>query len=268
MSEERAGGSLAGRTALVTGAAGGLGRATARRLASQGASLYLTDREPERVARAVEELAGEGHAVRGTAGDAVVSADVDRVVAEAREAFGRVDILVNIVGGSGPKSVREIDQIEDALWDLVIAINVRSTFLFSRAVVPLMREAGRGRIVNFSSIAAHGRKGPVTTQGCRLAYATGKAALLGLTSQLAKDVAQYGITVNAILPALILSGKGHRLTDRFEGLTERARELFLHEYPSGRIGTPEEVAATVAFLVSDEAGYISGARLTIDGGFL
>lgn len=261
-------GALTGRIALVTGGAGGLGSAVSRRLAEQGAGVFITDREPERISGSVDALTGSGLVAQGLAGDATCTSDVTRIVAAAQAAFGRIDILVNIVGGSGPKSVRAIDEIDDDLWGFVLDINVKSAFLFSRAVVPVMRAAGYGRIVNFSSIAAHGRKGPVTTQGCRLAYATGKAALLGLTSQLAKDVATHGITVNAILPALILSGKGHRLSNRFEGLSDREREMFLHEYPMGRVGTPEEVAAAVAFLVSESAGFISGARLTIDGAFL
>lgn len=259
---------LEGRVALVTGAAGGLGRACSRRLAEVGATVFVTDREAAPVQDAVAALTGDGLQAQGLAGDALAAADVARVVEAARQAFGRIDILVNIVGGSGPRSVRAIDEIDEDLWDHVIDLNLKSAFLFARAVMPGMRAAKHGRIVNFSSIAARGRKGPVTTQGCRLAYATGKAALLGLTSQLAKDVAEHGITVNAILPALILSGKDHRLSKRFDGLSERDREMFLHDYPMGRVGTPDEVAAAVAFLVSDQAGFISGARLTIDGAFL
>ncbi len=125
-----------------------------------------------------------------------------------------------------------------------------------------------GRVVNVSSIVARGRKGPVTTQGARLAYATAKAALLGFTAQLAKDEAPHGITVNAVLPGLILGAPGSRIRDRFDALPPAARAAMLADLPSGRAGEAREVAAAIGFLCSAAAGYVSGAALPIDGAFL
>jgi NAD(P)-dependent dehydrogenase (short-subunit alcohol dehydrogenase family) len=131
-----------------------------------------------------------------------------------------------------------------------------------------MRARGHGRIVNFSSTVARGRKGPVTTQGARLAYATAKAALLGFTAQLAKDEAPHGITVNALMPSLILAEQGSRIRERFEALPEAARAAMLRDFPTGRAGEAEEVAAVVGFLCSAAASYVSGVGLPVDGAFL
>jgi NAD(P)-dependent dehydrogenase (short-subunit alcohol dehydrogenase family) len=149
-----------------------------------------------------------------------------------------------------------------------MALNVTSTFLFSQAVMAGMRQRGFGRIVNFSSILAYGEKGPPTTVPGRLAYATAKAALIGLTSQLAKDVGKDGVTVNCIVPGLILGQPGTRVRGRFDALPDSDRARMLEGYPSGRAGTSEDVAAAVAFLVSEGAGYISGVALPVDGAYL
>jgi NAD(P)-dependent dehydrogenase (short-subunit alcohol dehydrogenase family) len=131
-----------------------------------------------------------------------------------------------------------------------------------------MKAQGYGRIVNFSSIIAKGEKGPPTTVAARLPYATAKAALLGFTSQLAKDLAQHGITVNAVLPGLILGEKGTRIRDRFEALRTDQKSAMIAAYPIGRAGEADEVAAAVEFLISEAAGYITGFELAIDGAYL
>jgi NAD(P)-dependent dehydrogenase (short-subunit alcohol dehydrogenase family) len=149
-----------------------------------------------------------------------------------------------------------------------MALNVTSSFLFSQAAVPEMKRLGFGRIVNFSSILAFGEKGPPTTVPGRLAYATAKAALIGFTAQLAKDVAKDGISVNCIIPGLILGKPGTRVRGRFDALPQEDRARMLDGYPSGRAGTSEDVAAAVGFLISESAGYVSGVALPVDGAYL
>ena len=140
--------------------------------------------------------------------------------------------------------------------------------LFCKAVIPYMRRQHYGRIVNLSSILARGEKGPPATVAARLPYATEKAARLGFTSQLSNDVAADGITVNALLPGLILGEPGTRIRARFEALDDAARASMVAGYPVGRPGEADEVAAAIEFLTSEAAGYITGAALPIDGGDL
>ncbi len=254
------------RGAIVTGGAGGIGLATVARLLKRGMSVMLVDSNEQEARKAEQRFASDRLAVR--------IADVmdPQAVAAAAEAayarFNRVDILVNVAGGAGPVKVHEIENVGLDTWDLVMALNVRSAFLFCKAVIPYMRRQHYGRIVNLSSILARGEKGPPATVAARLPYATAKAALLGFTSQLSNDVAADGITVNALLPGLILGEPGTRIRARFEALDETARAAMIAGYPVGRPGEADEVAAAIEFLTSEAAGYITGAALPIDGGYL
>ncbi len=254
--------------ALVTGAAGGIGAAVCRQLAGQGLAVLMLDRDEA----ALGVAAAGVRAARGRAetlvADTTAPGAAEQAMACVRANGGRVDALVNVAGGSGPRPVRSIEELNDTLWEQVVALNLTTAFRFCRAAVPGMRARGYGRIVNLSSTVAHGRQGPVTTQGAGLAYATSKAALLGLTAQLAKDEAPHGITVNALLPALILADPGSRIRDRFDALPEAARAAMLNGFPTGRAGTAAEVAAVVGFLCSAAAGYVSGVALPVDGAFL
>lgn len=257
---------LDGRIALVTGAAGSLGSASCRRLASAGARVFMVDVDEAALRRAAVGLgaAAIGHSVA----DATNATDVARALAECLAlSDGRLDILVNIAGGAGARTMRAIDEIDDEAWEDVIALNVKSTFLFSRAAIPVMRAGGFGRVVNFSSTLAYGKKGPITTTGCRLAYATAKAALFGFTAQLAKDVAADGITVNALVLPLVLGDPGTRSRDRFDAMAPEEREIRMAEFPMGRPACASDVASTVAFLSGDGAAYISGAAIPVDGAF-
>lgn len=255
------------RWAVVTGAAGGIGAAVARHLAKDGFAIMMQDLQPEALEAAADRVRALGGTAETMAGDAA-DPDHARSVVEHAETLGRVDALVNVAGGSGPKVVRTIEEMDDAAWNHVMALNVTSAFLFCRSAVPAMRARGYGRIVNLSSTAARGRKGPVTTQGARLAYGTAKAALLGFTAQLAKDEAKNGITVNALMPGLILSEQGTRIRARFEALPEEQRQRMLSEIPAGRAGEADEVAAVAAFLCSPAAGYVNGVGLPVEGAFL
>ncbi len=254
------------RAAIVTGGAGGLGLATIHRLVAAGTDVLMVDSN-DAALTAAGPLAGPGRVIPFQA-DATDPVQVKAATDRAFAAFGRVDILVNLAGGAGPKPVRDIDAMDLEVWTNVMDLNLRSTFLFSRAVVPLMRANRWGRIVNFSSTIARGEKGPLTTVTARLPYATAKAALIGFTAQLAKDVAEAGITVNALMPGLILSGEGTRIRVRYENLPPAERQRMIDGWPMGRPGEADEVAAVVAFLVSDSASYVSGVALPVDGAFL
>lgn len=255
------------RTAIVTGGAGGIGLASAERLRRDGMNVAVVDVNQSALETAAERLAAP-EAVLTFKADVTDPAQVAAMVSRTLEAFGRIDVLVNVAGGAGPTPVRDIEAMELETWEHVIDLNLKSAFLCCRAVLGDMRARGYGRIVNFSSTIAHGQRGPLTTVTGRLPYATAKAALLGFTSQLAKDVAEHGITVNALMPGLILSEQGTRIRDRFDALPDGMRQAMLTSSAIGRAGGPEEVAAAVAFLAGEEASYITGAALPVDGGFL
>lgn len=255
------------RSAIVTGAAGAIGRATVGRFAASGFNVLLVDRDESALREAIAGTSG-GAKLRSHVADVTRPEDVKAAVDYAISSFGTVDTLINIAGGGGPRRTMGIEDIDLELWNHVMALNVTSTFLFSQAVMAGMRQRGFGRIVNFSSILAYGEKGPPTTVPGRLAYATAKAALIGLTAQLAKDVGKDGVTVNCIVPGLILGQPGTRVRGRFDALSDSDRARMLKGYPSGRAGTSEDVAAAVEFLVSEGAGYISGVALPVDGAYL
>lgn len=239
------------RSAIVTGAAQGIGLATAHGLAAQGVDLCLVDNNAEALAQAARAVATNEVQVIHHAADVTKRSDVE-----------------GFVGGAGPRNLHQIDEFEDDVWDLVIALNLRSTFLACRAVMPIMRAQNYGRIVNMSSSVARGRTGPVGTAGGRLAYAAAKAGILGLTTQLAKDVGEFGITVNAVMPWLTLSAPGTRIRTKFEALDPETRDRILGLSPMKRPAEAEEVAATIAFLASEEAAYVSGVGLPVDGAYL
>jgi NAD(P)-dependent dehydrogenase (short-subunit alcohol dehydrogenase family) len=256
------------RTAIVTAAAQGMGGATALRLADMGMDLVLLDLQEELLRTRAEECRRRGVKVIEVVGDVTSEALVKEVVGRTVTQFGRVDAMLNIAGGAGPRNLHQIDEIEPDTWDWVLSMNLRSTYLWCRAVVPIMREQRYGRIVNMSSTIARGKYGPVGTAGARLAYAAAKAGILGFTAQLAKDVGEFGITVNAIQPWLTLSDATSRVRQRFEAMTEEARERFVAVSPMRRPAEADEVAAAFAFLASEQASFVSGIGMPVDGAFL
>ena len=255
------------RSAIVTGAAGAIGRAVVGRFVASGFNILLVDRDEDALKETIAGASGGAKLLPHVA-DVTRPEDVRAAMDHAMSSFGTIDTLINIAGGGGPRRTMGIEDIDLDLWNHVMALNVTSTFLFSQAVMNGMRQHGFGRIVNFSSILAYGEKGPPTTVPGRLAYATAKAALIGLTSQLAKDVGKDGVTVNCIVPGLILGEPGTRVRGRFDALSDSDRARMLEGYPCGRAGTSEDVAAAVEFLVSEGAGYISGVALPVDGAYL
>lgn len=254
------------RVAVITGAAEGLGAEIAGRLARDGYSVAMLDLNAEglqRTAAAIEQST-PGRVVLTRALDLADEEAVAEAFAAIDSAVGRVDALVNTAGGSGTTPVRDITDLTLETWNRVLGSNVTSAFLCSKHAIPIMRRGGRGRIVNFSSGVSAGLAGPSGTVGARLAYASAKGAINSLTKQLSKDLAHEGITVNALSPGLILPVEG-RVRRVFEALPDSERSALLSANPMGRLGSGAEIAAAVAYLVSDEAGFTSGAILGVDG---
>lgn len=257
---------IARKVVAVTGGAQGLGAEIAVRMANDGFDVVILDLFSEGLERTKTRIAAESPETEvltvsaDLSNDAAVTEAFDRIEGH----FARLDALVNTAGGSGNASVRELSDLHLDVWNKVIENNLTSTFLCSKAAVPLMQQNGYGRIVNFSSAVANGISGPSGTVGARLPYAASKAAINGFTKQFAKDLGPTGITVNAIAPGLIIPAEG-RIRDNFDALPETAQAETRAAIPLGRTGTGEEIAATVSYLVSAEAGFTSGAVFSVDG---
>ena len=240
---------LTGRVALVTGASRGIGRAVALRLAAAGASLVAGARGDNAAAVAREVAAAGGAAVSVTL-DVTDPDSVRGAVQAAADRFGRIDILVNNAG-----IVRDqlTMRMKPAEWDAVLATNLTGAFTCCQAVLRRMLKQRSGRIVNVGSVVGQsGNPGQAN-------YAATKAGLEGFTKSLAREVASRGITVNVVAPGMID-------TDMIAGLDGRAREAMAGRIPQERLGTPDDVAAAVCFLASDEASYITGQVLGVNGG--
>ena len=242
---------FSGKVAIVTGGGQGMGRAVAQRFVEAGARVVVNDKNAEAARRVAGAL---GDASLAVPGDVTVKADVDRVVSAAADTFGAVDILVNNAGILFSTTLADMEEDE---WDLVIDVNMKGTYLFSRAVLPYMKLAGWGRIVNFASTAG---KAVSTLGGPH--YTAAKAGILGLTRSTAKEFAPFGITVNAVCPGLVNTEMVQ------ENVSPERLEAYLQSFPISRICEPWEVAELVAFLASDRAAYITGASLDINGGDL
>lgn len=241
-------GRLFGKTALVTGAGAGIGRAIALRLASEGAKVCLTynsNREGgEQVAREIEELGGTAMAVQLDVRDVEW---INRVVKETSEKLGNIDILVN---NAGTYSLTLVKNMTDEQVQEMFRVHIEGTIYCSRAAIKSMKEGGR--IINMSSITAF--SGDIAMSH----YSTAKSAIIGFTKSLALELARLGITVNAIAPGIIVTPMSKMIDDVAPDFTKNI--------PIPRLGTPEEVANVAAFLASPEASYITGAVLVIDGG--
>ena len=242
---------FAGRVAIVTGAARGLGRAAAARLVERGASVAVNVRGDERAAQVAREI---GASVLALPGDIALPGVPDAIVQQTLDRFGRVDVLIN--NAALPLTTR-FEQISAEEWRQALEVNLTAPFLLTQAVLPAMKRQHYGRIVNISSTA--GRM--VSTLG-GAHYTTSKTGLLGLTRAAAKELGQHGITVNAVCPGMI-DTELTRETAPAEMLEQLARG-----YPVPRLGTALEVADLICFAASEQAGYITGASLDINGGDL
>lgn len=240
------------RVAIITGAASGIGLASARQLASEGAKVLLADRSPQGE-QAAAELRAQGHDARFMAADVSDELQVAALVEAAVAAWGRLDVMVANAGISG-RGVTDKTALSD--WERVLAVNLTGVFLCAKHAIPAMRKSGGGAIISTASIV-----GLVGVAGA-LPYSAAKGAVVNMTRTMALDCAGDGIRVNTVCPGFIDAA--------MEGLTERSQEqaarlVALH--PLGRLGTAQDVAKAIAFLGSDDASFITGTALVVDGGY-
>jgi 3-oxoacyl-[acyl-carrier protein] reductase len=238
---------LTGRKALVTGATGGIGGAVARALHARGAIIAISGTRPEALSGLAEALGERVHVLKANLGD---KDEVEALVPGAEAAMGGLDILVNNAGITRDGLLM---RMKDADWDEVLAVNLTAAFRLTRAAVKGMMRRRYGRIVNIGSVVGTtGNPGQVN-------YVASKAGLVGLTKALAAEVASRGITVNCVAPGFIES-------PMTEVLADKQRDAILGTVPMGRLGKGDEIAAAVAYLASDEAGYVTGHTLHVNGG--
>jgi NAD(P)-dependent dehydrogenase (short-subunit alcohol dehydrogenase family) len=247
-------GGYTGKVAFVTGAAGGIGRATALAFAREGAGVVVADvseQGNQETARMIEEAGGRALAVRC---DVTRSEDAKAALDKAVETFGRLDVAFNNAGVEQP--IMPAADLTEEEWDRIVAINLRGVFLCMKHEIPLMLEQGGGAIVNTSSGA--GVKGFAG----QAAYCAAKYGIVGLSKAAALDYAKANIRVNAVCPGIIETP----MMDRFSGGTSEGRERVIAQEPVGRMGKSEEIAAAVLWLCSDAASFVTGHAMVVDGG--
>lgn len=272
-------GALQDQIALVSGCGkpDGMGQAIARRLAADGATLVIMDREPRGVANDrqdrlgqvpssglgefAEQLRADGTRVETGLADLADRDSVHQVMKQVEDRFGQLDVLVNNAAAPQGADRRDIAEVPDDAFDLLIDVNVRGTYAMCRAAVPLMRKGRYGRIVNISSMAG------LTAAPSSVAYSASKAAVIGLTRALSMDLGPWGITVNAVCPGLVATSRAildpSAEVDVEQTLQQRGRSI-----PVGRVGNPADIAALVGYLASPDAGYVTGQAIPVDGGGL
>lgn len=246
------------KVSIVTGAAQGMGLAIAAALFNEGAKVTLVDIAEKTVKDAARQLDPTNNRAIGAVVDVTKQDQVCDFVSWLKSEWGSIDILINNAGGA-LHTPHRLEEIEEKHWDLVMNVNLKGAFFFCQAVIPEMVRQGSGAIVNISALAAHWRASLAGVQ-----YVAAKAGLEGLTRQLAYDWGKQGIRINAVAPTVTLTG------DRIRGLWEQKsseeQEKVLAAIPLGRLSTPQEIAAVVVFLASDEAGYITGITVDVCGG--
>lgn len=249
------------RVAIVTGAGGGLGGTYARKLASEGARVVLVDVDARMADEAARGIEAEGGRVLSYAADLTDVGQVDRLVADCLARHGRVDILVNNAGGDLPGGSDRIADVDPAHWDRVLDMNLKTAMLCCRAVARPMAEQRYGKIVNVSSRAARstGWFSQVTPE-----YSCAKIGVIALTRHVAKELGPFGVNVNCLVPSFTISGP--KLQAAWDNMSHSERDTMLTMTPLGRLPRPEELAAVVLFLCSDESSYVTGAAVDVNGG--
>jgi 3-oxoacyl-[acyl-carrier protein] reductase len=243
---------LTSHVALVTGASQGIGRACALELATRGATVVLCARSEEKLAAVRDEITAAGGKAEVFKMDVTSEDDIKTVIKSVIEKLGKIDILVNNAGITKDTLLLRLKRAD---WDVVVNTNLTSAYLCTQAAISSMMKQRWGRIINITSV-----NGQLGAPG-QANYAASKAGLIGLTLSVARELASRNITVNAVSP-------GYIETSMTEELAPELKEVFLKSVPLGRIGTPEDVAHAVCFLASEQAGYITGHVLNVNGGLL
>lgn len=244
-------GLLEGKTALITGAARGIGKAVALKFAAEGANIAFTDLVLDEMAQATEnEIAAQGVKVKGYASNAADFTDTERVVAQVKEEFGRIDVLVNNAGITKDGLML---RMSEAQWDAVINVNLKSAFNFIHACAPIMMRQRSGSIINMASVVGiHGNAGQCN-------YAASKAGLIALAKSVAQELGSRGVRANSIAPGFII-------TEMTAQLPEEVRNEWVKKIPLRRGGTPDDIANIATFLASDMSSYVTGQVIEVDGG--
>ncbi len=245
-----------GRVAIVTGAARGIGAATARRLAADGMAVAVVDLDEAATSSTVEAVTAAGGRALGVGADVSDRAAVEAAVARVADQLGPPTVLVN---NAGVTRDNLLFKMTDDDWDTVMAVHLRGAFLCSRAVQKHMADAKWGRIVSLSSTSAQGNRGQVN-------YATAKAGLQGLTKTLSIELGPFGITANAVAPGFIVTEMTAATAERLGVDFEAFQKARADETPVRRVGTPDDIAHTISFLVSEGAGFLTGQVLYVAGG--
>lgn len=242
---------LKDKKAIVTGAGQGIGRSITLKLAQEGADVVIAESNPDTGTRTAKEVEAQGRKALFISVDVANQKQVQAMVEQVLKAWKRIDILVNNAGFDRPGHLLKVKE-ED--WDAVLGVHLKGTLNCIQAVAPHMIQKGCGKIVNLSSV--WGKRGAVS----EISYSSAKAGIIGLTKSVARELGRYQINVNAILPGLIL-------TPTIAKMAEKYQNMIIENTPLRRIGQPEEVANVVAFLVSDEASFVTGAMVEVSGGW-
>ncbi len=248
------------KVALITAAGSGIGRATANIIGREGGRIAAVDIDRERLDATVAEIAAAGGEAHAYNIDALEGGKADSVVADAAKRFGRIDILVNAVGGStiiaNPAATTEMLTLAE--WQSLIHFNLTGTFLFTHAVIPIMKGQNSGKIVNLASIAGRGKSTASSS-----AYAAAKGGIIALTTKLANELGPHGINVNAIAPATTLT---ERIRPRWEQRPPEARQADIDRTPLRRMGEAVDQANVICFLASSHADFVTGLTIDVTGG--
>jgi NAD(P)-dependent dehydrogenase (short-subunit alcohol dehydrogenase family) len=248
------------KVAVITAFANGIGRATAEIMVRDGAIVVGVDNHPDRLETAVAALRGAGGRAHGRLCDALDQQQVEATVASVEKEFGAVDILVNAVGGSTiiANSGASVDELTFDEWQRLIAFNLNGTFLFTHAVVPIMKRRRYGKIVNLASIAGRG-----LSESSSSAYAAAKGGIIAFTRKLAFELGPYGVTINAIAPSLTLT---ERIRPHWEKRSQEAQTAEIARTPLRRVAEAADQAKVICFLASSDADFVTGVTIDVTGG--
>ena len=248
------------KVAVITASANGIGRATAEIMAREGAIVVGVDNHPDRLETAVAALRGTGGRAHGRRCDALAQRQVETTVAAVEKEFGGIDILVNAVGGSTiiANSSANVDELTFEEWQSLIAFNLNGTFLFTHAVVPIMKRRRSGKIVNLASIAGRGLSASSSSS-----YAAAKGGIIAFTRKLAFELGPFGITINAIAPSLTLT---ERIRPHWGKRTAEAQSAEIARTPLRRVAEAADQAKVICFLASSDADFVTGVTIDVTGG--